>query len=113
MDYFFILGPDFASIIDLYTQLTGRPRLPPIAMLGLGLSDKANDENSSAPSDERWWKQKVTDHRNAGLPIDHLINDNRWRAGGGKRCESYFEWDTTRFPTRMSTSSGSRRTGSR
>jgi len=98
MDYFFILGPDFTKIIDRYTQLTGRPRLPPIAMLGLALSDKANDENSSAPSDERWWKQKVTDHRNAGFPIDHLINDNRWRAGGGKRCESYFEWDTTRFP---------------
>jgi len=98
MDYFFILGPDFASIINRYTQLTGRPRLPPIAMFGLALSDKANDENSSAPSDERWWKQKVTDHRNAGFPIDHLINDNRWRAGGGKRCESYFEWDTTRFP---------------
>jgi alpha-glucosidase (family GH31 glycosyl hydrolase) len=27
-----------------------------------------------------------------------LINDNRWRAGGGKRCESYFDWDRTRFP---------------
>ncbi len=99
MDYFFILGPDFASIIDRYTQLTGRPRLPPIAMFGLALSDKSNDENSPNPSDERWWKQKVSDHRNAGFPIDHLINDNRWRAGGGKRCESYFEWDTTRFPS--------------
>ena len=97
MDYFFILGPDFTSIIDRYTRLTGRPRLPPIAMFGLGLSDKANDENSSTPSDEQWWKQKVSDHRNAGFPIDHLINDNRWRAGGGKRCESYFEWDPTRF----------------
>ncbi|MGA7160789.1 MAG: TIM-barrel domain-containing protein [Bacteroidota bacterium] len=98
MDYFFILGPDFAGILDRYTQLTGRPRLPPIAMFGLGLSDKGNDENSSDPSDERWWKRKVIEHRAAGFPIDHLINDNRWRAGGGKRCESYFEWDTTRFP---------------
>ena len=98
MDYFFLAGPEFSSIIDRYTQLTGRPRLPPLAMLGLGLSDKANDELSSAPSDERWWKQKVTDHRNAGFPLDHVINDNRWRAGGGMRCISYFEWDTTRFP---------------
>ncbi|HTO93005.1 MAG TPA: TIM-barrel domain-containing protein, partial [Bacteroidota bacterium] len=23
---------------------------------------------------------------------------NRWRAGGGKRCESFFAWDRTRFP---------------
>jgi alpha-glucosidase (family GH31 glycosyl hydrolase) len=98
MDYFFILGPSFRRILDRYTQLTGRPRLPPLAMFGLALSDKANDETSSAPSDELWWKQKVNDHRNAGFPIDHLINDNRWRAGGGKRCESYFEWDATRFP---------------
>ncbi|HTR82221.1 MAG TPA: TIM-barrel domain-containing protein [Bacteroidota bacterium] len=98
MDYFFIVGPEFSQILDRYTQLTGRPRLPPLAIFGLGLSDKANDENSTAPSDEEWWKQKVTDHRAAGYPIDHLINDNRWRAGGGKRCESYFEWDSTRFP---------------
>ena len=98
MDYFFILGPTFANIIDRYTQLTGRPRLPPIAMFGLALSDKGNDDTSPSPSDERWWKQKVNDHRAAGFPIDHLVNDNRWRAGGGKRCESYFEWDTTRFP---------------
>ena len=28
MDYFFILGPSFTRIIDRYTQLTGRPRLP-------------------------------------------------------------------------------------
>ena len=95
---FLSLAQISTSIIDRYTQLTGRPRLPPIAMLALRSPTKANDENSPDPSDERWWKRKVTDHRNAGFPIDHLINDNRWRAGGGKRCESYFEWDTTRFP---------------
>jgi alpha-glucosidase (family GH31 glycosyl hydrolase) len=97
MDYFVIAGPSFASILDRYTQLTGRPRFPPIAVFGLGLSDKANDESSPDPSDEAWWKRKVEEHRNAGFPLDHLINDNRWRAGGGKRCDSYFEWDSTRF----------------
>lgn len=98
MDYFFIIGPEFSRILDGYTQLTGRPRLPPIAAFGLALSDKGHDHTSSTPSDEHWWKQKVIDHRNAGFPIDHLINDNRWRAGGGKRCESYFDWDRVRFP---------------
>lgn len=98
MDYFFIAGPQFKTILDRYTQLTGRPRLPPRAAFGLALSDKSNDETSADPSDENWWKRKVTEHRRAGLPIDHLINDNRWRAGGGKRCESYFDWDRTRFP---------------
>lgn len=98
MDYFVIAGPSFASILDRYTQLTGRPRFPPLAVFGLGLSDKGNDESSPDPSDEAWWKRKVEAQREAGFPIDHLINDNRWRAGGGKRCDSYFAWDSTRFP---------------
>ena len=98
LDYFIIVGPQFSDILNYYTQLTGRPRLPPLSIFGLGLSDKSNDETSNDPSDENWWKRKVTEERKEGFPIDHLINDNRWRAGGGKRCESYFDWDKERFP---------------
>jgi alpha-D-xyloside xylohydrolase len=98
MDYFVIFGPGFPDILDRYTQLTGRPRLPPRAMLGLALSDKGHDHTSATPSDELWWKKKVLEHRAAGFPIDHLVNDNRWRACGGTRCESCLEWDRTRFP---------------
>ncbi len=98
MDYFVIIGPEFSKIIDRYTQLTGRPRLPLKAFFGLALSDKGNDHNSTDPSDEQWWKKKITAHRNAGYPLDHIVNDNRWRAGGGQRCLSYFDWDTTRYP---------------
>lgn len=98
LDYFFIYGPQFKSILNHYTELTGRTFLPPLAFFGLGLSDKGNDHNSEHPSDEVWWKEKITQHRNAGLAIDHIINDNRWRAGGGERCKSYFDWDSTRFP---------------
>jgi alpha-glucosidase (family GH31 glycosyl hydrolase) len=98
MDFFVILGPGFRQIMDLYTQLTGRPRFPPKAVFGLGLSDKGNDDTSPDPSDEQWWKRKITEHREAGFPFDHIVNDNRWRAGGGKRCESYFAWDSTRYP---------------
>lgn len=98
MDYFLIYGPEFPTIIDQYTQLTGRPRLPLKSYFGLALSDKGNDHNSKDPSDEQWWKNKITAHRNAGFPLDHIVNDNRWRAGGGQRCVSYFEWDKTRYP---------------
>ncbi|MEO8399292.1 MAG: TIM-barrel domain-containing protein [Ignavibacteriaceae bacterium] len=98
MDYFFILGPEFKKILNRYTQLTGRPRLPQKAVFGLALSDKANDHNSDYPSDEKWWKEKIIEHRKAGFPIDHVVNDNRWRAGGGQRCESYFDWDKERYP---------------
>lgn len=98
MDYFFIAGPELSDVLDRYTQLTGRPRLPMKSMLGLQLSDKGHDHNSETPSDEMWWRDKVTVHREAGLPLDHVVNDNRWRAAGGKRCESKIEWDRERYP---------------
>jgi len=98
MDYFFIAGPKLTTVLDNYTQLTGRPRLPKKSMFGLQLSDKGHDHNSSTPSDEKWWKAKITKHRQAGFPLDHVINDNRWRAAGGKRCESKLAWDKKRYP---------------
>ena len=98
MDYFFIAGPKLVDVLDRYTQLTGRPRLPMKAMFGLQLSDKGHDHHSETPSDEQWWRDKITEHREAGLPLDHVVNDNRWRAAGGKRCESKIEWDEERYP---------------
>lgn len=99
MDYVFIFGPEFRNILDLYTQLTGRPRLPQLSLFGLQLSDKVHDHYHHDPSDEKWWKEKITNHRKLGLAFDHIVNDNRWRAGGGKRCESYFDWDSERYPS--------------
>lgn len=98
MDYFVIRGPQPADVLRHYIALTGKPRLPPKAMFGLALSDKGHDHDSPTPSDEAWWKQKVQAHRAAGLPLDHVVNDNRWRAGGGKRCESRMAWDRGRYP---------------
>ncbi len=98
MDYFFIAGPELTSVLDRYTQLTGRPRLPMKSMFGLQLSDKGHDHDSQTPSDETWWKDKIAEHRKAALPLDHVVNDNRWRAAGGKRCESKIEWDEERYP---------------
>lgn len=98
MDYFVITGPGLRQVLNNYTQLTGRPRLPAISMFGLQLTDKSHDHNSSTPSDEHWWKNKVAEHRAAGYPLDHLVNDNRWRAAGGQRCVSKLEWDKERYP---------------
>ena len=98
MDYFIILGPTFTEMMDRYTRLTGRPRLPPRSFFGLALSDKGHDHNAAEPSDEKWWKQRIIQHRAAGFPLDHVVNDNRWRAGGGQRCLSRFEWDSLRYP---------------
>jgi len=98
MDYFVITGTSLRKVLDNYTQLTGRPRLPALAMFGLQLTDKSHDHTSPTPSNEQWWKNKVTEHRAAGYPLDHLVNDNRWRAAGGQRCVSKLEWDAERYP---------------
>ncbi|WP_299214784.1 TIM-barrel domain-containing protein [uncultured Aquimarina sp.] len=94
MDYYFIFGPEFKSILDRYTQLTGRPRLPQRSIFGLQLSDKGDPKHKGV----EWWKNKIKEHRNAGFPLDHLVNDNRWRAGSGAWSDSWFEWDPTRTP---------------
>ena len=94
LDYFVFFGPDLPSVLAQYVGLTGRPRLPALAMFGLALSDKAHPTLSAAA----WWQSKIHDHRAAGWPVDHMVNDNRWRAGGGERCVSRFEWDPGRYP---------------
>lgn len=91
LDYFLIDGPRPADILDRYTQLTGRPRLPPLSAFGLSLSDKIGD---ALPSDEAWWKAQVTRLRQEGYPIDVIVHDNSWR--GGKTAP--WRWDTTRYP---------------
>jgi alpha-glucosidase (family GH31 glycosyl hydrolase) len=94
MDYFVIKGPEFAKLLDRYTQLTGRPRFPQIGIFGLQLSDK----NYPSVSDQNWWINKITALRNAGFPFDVQVNDNRWRAGTGALYGSWFEFSSVRWP---------------
>ncbi|WCN79572.1 TIM-barrel domain-containing protein [Micromonospora sp. LH3U1] len=94
MDYFLINGPQFAKLLDRYTQLTGRPRLPQLSIFGLHMSDKT----FPGVSDQSWWRTKITQHRSAGFPFDHQVNDNRWRAGSGGWSGSWFEFDPGRWP---------------
>lgn len=94
LDYFLINGPQFAKLLDRYTQLTGRPRLPQQSIFGLQLSDKSFAD----VSDQDWWRTKITQHRAAGFPFDHQVNDNRWRAGSGGWSGSWFEFSPDRWP---------------
>jgi alpha-D-xyloside xylohydrolase len=91
LDYFFIVGPRLAQVIDRYTELTGRPRLPREAIFGLQLSDK----NFPKSSGSQWWEDKISAHRKAGFPLDVQINDNRWRDPNGLREGSQFMFWTS------------------
>jgi alpha-glucosidase (family GH31 glycosyl hydrolase) len=98
MDYFFIAGPRLPKVVDRYTQLTGRPRLPMKSIFGLHLSDKSDPQNNG----EQWWKSMITNHRDAGYPLDHQVNDNAWRQSNEQysaQNNSWFEWRTKdRYP---------------
>jgi autotransporter-associated beta strand protein len=101
-DYFFIYGPKPADILDHYTLLTGRPRMPRKAIFGLQLSD---NEPSQPTINQDWWQNNVTAHLNAGFPLDHMVFDNDWRAaspleGGvvGQWGGSQFAFDPGRYP---------------
>ena len=96
LDYFVIAGPKFADILDHYTELTGRPRLPQESVFGLQLSDKSFPSISTAA----WWQEKILAHKQAGFPFDHQVNDNRWRQGAGDRCGGHAQlaFDPERWP---------------
>jgi alpha-D-xyloside xylohydrolase len=97
MDFFFIAGPALTQVVDRYTQLTGRPRMPQRSLFGLHLSDKSDPNNKG----ESWWKQMITDHRNAGYAFDHQVNDNAWRASNeatSAQMNSWFEFRKDRYP---------------
>ena len=97
MDYFLIAGPALTQVLDRYTQLTGRPRMPQKSLFGLLLSDKSDPDNNG----EAWWKKQITDHRNAGYAFDHQVNDNAWRASNevtSGQKNSWFEFRKDRYP---------------
>ncbi len=97
MDFFFIAGPSVTQVVDRYTQLTGRPRMPQRSQFGLNLSDKSDPNNNG----EAWWKDMITKHRNAGFAFDHQVNDNAWRASNeatSGQQNSWFEFRKDRYP---------------
>lgn len=97
MDFFFVAGPALTQVVDRYTQLTGRPRMPQRSLFGLQLSDKSDPNNNG----ETWWKQMITEHRNAGFAFDHQVNDNAWRASNeatSGQMNSWFEFRKDRYP---------------
>jgi alpha-glucosidase len=102
MDYFFIKGDGFDEVLKNYVDLTGRPRLIPKSMFGLQLSD--NDPRiNNQPIGQEWFEVMISQHQDAGFPLDHAIFDNDWRPGvtpdrDGQWGGSKFEYNYERFP---------------
>lgn len=98
LDYYFIYGPDFYSMIDLYTDLTGKsPMLPRFAMgLHVGTYSGGTWKNEEMTSD-KYPPALCKRLREEGVPFDLLWLDSTWRmfntTYGNGGCS--FEWRET------------------
>lgn len=97
LDYVVAAGRTPLELIARYTELTGRPRLPRRAMFGLQVTDKHREAESLAQG-MTWWFDNFPKLRAAGIPVDAIIMDNTWRAGGGTWQDSIFAFDPKRYP---------------
>ncbi|WP_316798134.1 glycoside hydrolase family 31 protein [Pedobacter frigidisoli] len=98
LDYYFIYGPTFPSILNSYTAVTGKSPLLPQFALGLhagtysggtwGYEEKTSDQ---------YVVELARKYRELGIPVDLLWLDSTWRLFGeiGGKGATSFEWRET------------------
>ncbi len=97
LDYWFIAGPSFKSILGNYSELTGRMNLFPKWAYGFMLSKYGND-NATQNEFIDWihWLRNgghPADDGGGGWPIDCYVFDYGWR---GAKWNPH-RWDPTRY----------------
>ena len=90
LDYFVIYGPRPADILERYTELTGRPALPPRWSFGLWLSTSFTTDY-----DEDTVSGFVDGFAERDIPLSVFHYDCYWMRPL-QLCD--FEWDRTKFP---------------
>jgi alpha-D-xyloside xylohydrolase len=88
LDVFLIHGPDFPTILERYTRLTGRPPVPPRWSLGFWMSYASY----------RSWdevEQLARELRERHIPADVIHIDPGWLHPGSF---ADLAWDDSRFP---------------
>ncbi|WP_040626427.1 glycoside hydrolase family 31 protein [Mucilaginibacter paludis] len=98
LDYYFIYGPDFPSILGGYTSITGRAPLLPRFAFGLHMGTYSGGT---------WGHEELTSDqyvvalarrmRQMGIPVDIFFLDSTWRLFGtvGGKGATSFEWRET------------------
>ncbi len=87
MCYYFMLG-DFTSILDTYTDITGKQPLPPVWALGYIQSKFGYHTETEA-------RQIVQDLKNQGFPLDALVLDLYWF--GDLNAMGNLDWDNSNW----------------
>ncbi len=86
MDYYFIYGPDLNHVISGYTELTGKPELPPLWALGFHQCKWSYYPESNV-------REIAAKFRELQIPCDAIYLDIDYM--DGFRC---FTWDNEKFP---------------
>ncbi len=87
MCYYFMLG-DFTSILDTYTDITGKQPLPPVWALGYIQSKFGYHTETEA-------RQIVQDLKSQGFPLDALVLDLYWF--GDLNAMGNLDWDNSNW----------------
>lgn len=86
MDYYFIYGPQVESVVSAYTELTGKPEMPPLWALGYHQCKWSYYPESNV-------KEIAAKFRELQIPCDAIYLDIDYM--DGFRC---FTWDNEKFP---------------
>jgi alpha-glucosidase (family GH31 glycosyl hydrolase) len=98
LDYYFIYGPQFPSILEQYTALTGRSPLLPEFALGLHVGTYSGGTwGYEQLTSDRYVIELARKLRAMGISVDLLWLDSTWRIFGkkGGKGATSFEWRTT------------------
>ncbi|OYU55011.1 MAG: alpha-glycosidase [Chitinophagaceae bacterium BSSC1] len=98
LDYYFMYGPDFPHLLDLYTSITGKSPLMPDFALGLQVGTYAGGTwGYEQMSSDAYVLALAKKLREMGVPVDILHIDSIWRIFGkiGGKGATSFEWRET------------------
>jgi alpha-glucosidase (family GH31 glycosyl hydrolase) len=85
LDYYIINGPSFKSVINQYTQLTGRPTMLPLYAFGYWQSRCFFNNFADI-------QHTVDRLKKDGLPLDVLVIDSNWSNPNGNGMD--YKWNT-------------------
>ncbi|MVN20818.1 glycoside hydrolase family 31 protein [Mucilaginibacter arboris] len=98
LDYYFMYGPDFPSILNQYTTLTGKSPMLPQFALGLHVGTYSGGTwGYEAKTSTHYVVELAKKFRQMGIPADLIWLDSTWRLFGevGGKGATSFEWRET------------------
>lgn len=98
LDYYFIYGPDFPSVLNSYTSITGKSPLLPRFAFGLHMGTYSGGTwGHEELTSDKYVVELARKMREMGIPVDIFFLDSTWRLFGkvGGKGATSFEWRET------------------